>query len=72
MDLTPVFLGFGMVVAAAYIASDPMERSRSWVSPREWTERPEEAKEKQYWRTMGMAGVLAGLGLFLVLFGATA
>ncbi|WP_121820558.1 hypothetical protein [Halostella salina] len=72
MEPTLVFLGFLMVAAAVYVASDPMERSRSWVSPREWTEQPEAATEKQYWRTMGMAGVLAGLGLFLVLFGATA
>jgi hypothetical protein len=72
MEPLAVIVGVLLVGFAAYAFSDPMSRSRNWVSGQEWEDDPERAREKQRQYTFLMSIVVAGFGLFFIVFGVTA
>ncbi|WP_435098687.1 hypothetical protein [Halarchaeum sp. P4] len=69
--MRPLAIAVGVILigVAAYTVSDPMSRSRNWVSAAEWERDPERARAKQEQYALLAASGVGGLGVFLVLFG---
>lgn len=64
-----VLVGLSLVGVAVYAFSDPMSRSRNWVSADEWEQNPARAREKQRQYALLMSSLVAGFGLFFIILG---
>lgn len=69
MEPVPVLVGCFLIAVAGYAASDPMARSRNWVSGREWETNPAAAKRKQVLYTYAISLLLGSLGAAVVVAG---
>lgn len=64
-----ILVGLLLIGVAVYVFSDPISRSRNWVSAEEWEKYPEQAKAKQQKYTIAMGSLVAGFGLFFLVLG---